>query len=82
MMAQLQACITHDTNARLPALQVPTLVVHGTDDQLLPVGNGRLIASRMPGAQLEILDGVGHMFCWEQPQESAELVRAHAAVHA
>jgi 3-oxoadipate enol-lactonase len=82
IMAQLQACVAHDTNARLADLTAPTLVVHGTDDQLLPVQNGRLIASRIPGSQLEILDGVGHLFFWEQPEHAADLVRAHAAVAA
>ena len=68
--------------ARLGALRAPTLVVHGTEDQMLPVGNGPLIASQIPGARLEILDGVGHMFFWEQPERSAELIRSHAAVPA
>ena len=83
IMQQLQACAAHDTHARLPELAgLPTLVIHGTADQLLPVQNGRLIASRIPGAQLEIFDGVGHLFFWERPERSAELVRAHAAVPA
>jgi 3-oxoadipate enol-lactonase len=82
ILAQMQAVATHDTSARLPGLRVPTLVVHGTEDQLIPVQNGRLIASLIPGAQLEILEGVGHMFVWERPDRSAELVRAHAAVPA
>jgi 3-oxoadipate enol-lactonase len=79
IMAQMQACAAHDTNARLPELKTPTLVVHGSTDELLPVQNGRLIASRIPGSQLEILDGVGHMFFWERPQRSAELIQTHAA---
>jgi len=82
IMAQLQAVIHHNTRARLGALRAPTLVVHGTEDQMLPVGNGPLIASQIPGARLEILDGVGHMFFWEQPGRSAELIRSHAAVPA
>jgi pimeloyl-ACP methyl ester carboxylesterase len=82
IVAQMQACAAHDANGRLPGLAVPTLVVHGTDDQVLPVENGRLIASRIPGSRLEILDGVGHLFFWEQPERAAELVRAHAAVPA
>jgi pimeloyl-ACP methyl ester carboxylesterase len=82
IQAQLQACAAHDTSARLPALAMPTLIVHGTEDQMLPVENGRLIASLIPGSRLEILDGVGHMFVWECPQRAAELVRAHAAVPA
>jgi 3-oxoadipate enol-lactonase len=82
VMAQMQAIAAHDTNARLPSLQMPTLVIHGSEDQMLPVANGRLIASRIDGAQLEVLDGVGHLFFWEQPERSAELLRAHAAVPA
>jgi pimeloyl-ACP methyl ester carboxylesterase len=80
VLRQLQACAAHDTNARLGALAMPTLVVHGTEDQLLPVPNAHLIAARIPGSQLEILDGVGHLFFWELPDRSAELVRAHTAV--
>ena len=82
VMAQMQACMAHDTSARLLELMMPTLVVHGTEDQMLPVENGRLIASRIPGSRLEIFDGVGHLFFWEQPERAAELVRAHAAVPA
>jgi pimeloyl-ACP methyl ester carboxylesterase len=82
VLAQMQACTAHDANERLAGLDMPTLVIHGTDDQMLPVGNGELIASRIPGARLEILEGVGHMFWWERPERSAELIAAHAAVPA
>jgi pimeloyl-ACP methyl ester carboxylesterase len=82
VMAQMQAVLGHDTSARLPELRVPTLVVHGTADEMLPVANGRLIASLIPDARLEIFDGVGHLFFWERPERSAELVRELAAVRA
>ena len=75
---QLQAVVGHDTQARLGEIAVPTLVVHGTADKMIPVGNGELIASLIPGARLELLEGVGHMFWWEQPERSAELIRALA----
>jgi 3-oxoadipate enol-lactonase len=78
ILAQMQAIQGHDTSARLPSLDVPTLVVHGDEDRMLHVDNGRLIASLVPGARLEVLEGVGHMFWWEQPQRSAALVREHA----
>jgi pimeloyl-ACP methyl ester carboxylesterase len=78
IMLQMQAIAGHDTSARLPSLDVPTLVVHGDEDAMIPVENGRLIASLVPGARLEVLPRVGHMFWWEQPERSAELVRAHA----
>jgi 3-oxoadipate enol-lactonase len=78
IMLQMQAIAAHDTSARLGELTVPTLVIHGDEDQMLPVANGRLIASLIPGARLEELPGVGHMFWWEQPARSAELLRDHA----
>ncbi|HEX4483443.1 MAG TPA: alpha/beta hydrolase [Solirubrobacteraceae bacterium] len=83
VMEQLRACIAHDTYERLPELaSLPTLVIHGTVDRMLPVQNGHLIASRIAGSRLEILDGIGHMFFCERPERSAELVREHAAVPA
>ena len=69
---------SHDTQARLGQIAAPTLVIHGTDDRVLGVANGAPIASLIPGARLEMLDGVGHMFWWEQPERSAELIREHA----
>jgi 3-oxoadipate enol-lactonase len=78
VLMQMQAIAAHDTSARLPELQAPTLVVHGDEDQMLPVENGRLIASLVPGARYEELAGVGHVFWWEQPERSAQLLRSHA----
>jgi 3-oxoadipate enol-lactonase len=77
LMAQLSAIMGHDTSERLPAIEVPTLVVHGTEDRLMDVANGELIARLIPGARLELLEGSGHMFFWEQPERSARLVREH-----
>lgn len=74
---QLQAIEAHDLGARLGDIAAPTLVIHGTEDRMLPFANGVAIAERIPGARLEALDGVGHMFWVEQPQRSAELVREH-----
>lgn len=78
IMAQLQAIGGHDTSERLASISVPTLVIHGDEDRMLSVDNGRLIASLIPGARLEVLEGVGHLFWWEQPERSAELIREHA----
>jgi 3-oxoadipate enol-lactonase len=77
IMLQMQAVMGHDTSARLGSIEAPTLVVHGTEDQMLPVTNGELIARLVPHARLELLEGVGHMFWWEQPERSAALVRSH-----
>jgi 3-oxoadipate enol-lactonase len=80
--AQGRAIAGHDTSARLGSLAAPTLVVHGTLDELLPVANANVIAGLIPGARLEIFDGVGHLFFLERPERTAELLREHAAVHA
>jgi 3-oxoadipate enol-lactonase len=75
---QAQAIFGHDTSGRLGEISTPTLIVHGTEDGVLPYPNGELIASLMPSARLETLEDVGHMFWWERPQLSAELIREHA----
>ncbi len=82
IMEQMRAIVGHDTSERLSEIHTPTLVIHGTADQMLPAQNGHMIAERIPGACLEIFDGVGHLFFWEEPQRSAELVREHTAVNA
>ncbi|MBA2346902.1 MAG: alpha/beta fold hydrolase [Solirubrobacterales bacterium] len=78
ILLQMQAIGAHDASARLADLRTPTLVVHGTEDRMLPVSNGSVIAAALPDATLELLDGIGHMFWWEQPQRSADLLAAHA----
>jgi pimeloyl-ACP methyl ester carboxylesterase len=75
---QVQAIMAHDTSARLAGISIPTLVVHGTVDRVLGYPNGPLIASLIPGARLETYEDVGHMFWWEQPERSAELISEHA----
>lgn len=79
---KLQASAAHDTSARLPELEMPTLVIHGSADRILPFVNGAQIAALMPDAHLERLEDVGHMFWWERPERSAELIRDHALASA
>ncbi|HEX6689019.1 MAG TPA: alpha/beta hydrolase [Solirubrobacterales bacterium] len=74
---QMQACAAHDTSTRLGAVTVPTQVIHGTADRLLGVNNGIQIASLL-SVEPQLLEGVGHMFWWEQPERAAALVREHA----
>ncbi len=78
LIAQKAAAEAHDAYARLRALRVPTLVIHGTADAVLEPTNGDLVASLIPGARLELLEQVGHLFFWEQPERTAELVREFA----
>jgi len=45
---------------RLHGVRVPTLVIHGKDDILVPIENGRLVAAAVPGARMLELEGMGH----------------------
>ena len=60
-LGQLQATTGHDTWDELPSIAAPTLVVHGDADLLVPTENGILLAGRIPGAQLVLVPGAGHM---------------------
>ena len=62
-MRQLSAILAEeDRGPMLSQLKVPTLVVHGGADPLLPVDCGRQVAERIPNAQLHIEPGMGHDF--------------------
>jgi pimeloyl-ACP methyl ester carboxylesterase len=74
---QMRASSRHDTSERLGRLEMPTMVIHGTADRLLKSPNGEQIAA-LVGVEPQLLDGVGHLFWWEQPERSAELIRQHA----
>ena len=65
---------SHDALQRLGELHAPTLVVHGTADNVVDVRNAPLLAEGIPGARLELFDGVGHLLPWERPQEFTRLV--------
>jgi pimeloyl-ACP methyl ester carboxylesterase len=78
VMEQMRAIAAHDTSARLGSIEAPTLVVHGTADGMVPVDNAEMIAGLIPGSRLELLEGSGHLFFWEEPERAADLVREHA----
>jgi pimeloyl-ACP methyl ester carboxylesterase len=45
---------------RLQGVRVPTLVIHGKDDILVPIENGRIVAAAVPGARMLEVEGMGH----------------------
>ncbi|MCL6581250.1 MAG: alpha/beta hydrolase [Firmicutes bacterium] len=74
-LRQLQAIAEFDASDRLPALRVPTLVLHGTLDVLLPPENGRLLAELIPGARLVLFKGAAHGLNLERPWQFVRAVR-------
>ncbi|MBU2548580.1 MAG: alpha/beta hydrolase [Proteobacteria bacterium] len=66
MMNQFAAVQGHDTFHDLPRVQAPTLVLTGDLDVLIPPENSRILAERIPGARLRIIEGGAHQFTVEQ----------------
>jgi 3-oxoadipate enol-lactonase len=60
-LRQLEACRAHDVSARLGEIDVPTLVIHGDADPLVPLDNGRFLTEHIAGARLTVYQGVGHI---------------------
>jgi len=70
--AQFNALLTSDRSALVRDITQPTLVVHGCDDVLIPAENGRLLADRIPGAELLLYERCGHFPHIEYPERLAE----------
>ena len=56
-----------DAVEHLDEVRTPTLVLHARDDQVVPLAEGRLIASRIPGAQFVELDSKNHILLAQEP---------------
>ena len=65
-MAQLHGILAWEAYSRLDQISVPTLVIHGLSDRLVPAGNGKLIAERIPGAKLVLLPHASHIYSTDQ----------------
>jgi len=71
---QAYAIWEHNTYERLPEIRVPTLVIAGDADRLIPVENSRILASRIASAELVILNNMGHGFITEAADEANRAV--------
>ena len=69
-------------NRRLPHLlniiKVPTLVIFGNSDNVIPYTVGQQFIDSLPDGQLEIIDGAGHLVEWEKPEEISTLIHEHS----
>jgi pimeloyl-ACP methyl ester carboxylesterase len=68
--AQLQGILAWEAYSRLSGIAAPTLVIHGERDRLVPPGNGKLIAERIPGAKLVMIPHASHLFLTDQTEVS------------
>jgi pimeloyl-ACP methyl ester carboxylesterase len=78
LYAQMAAIARHDTRERLGELAgLPTLVLHGDEDSLVPAERARALAEGIPGARLVELPGCGHVMTTDREEEVAAAVLEH-----
>jgi pimeloyl-ACP methyl ester carboxylesterase len=68
--AQLQGILGWESYSRINQIVAPTLVIHGEADRLVPPGNAKLIAERIPGAKLVMIPHASHLFLTDQTEVS------------
>ena len=76
-LAQMLAVGRHDTRARLAQIGVPTLVVTGSADRIIPPANSERLAAGIPGSRLLVLPGAGHCFPLEQEEATVRALTDH-----
>ena len=79
-LAQFNACAEHvEQGVKVEAILQPTLVIHGTEDGVVPHENGVLLAQRLPNARFVSLPGIGHLPYLEDPEGFYRLARKFLA---
>ena len=68
---QMSAVMSVNHEEKLPQLNMPTLVIHGTKDLLLDYKNGQMLAEKIPDAQLVTLENIGHL-TWSMDEGATE----------
>jgi pimeloyl-ACP methyl ester carboxylesterase len=79
---QWEAMQSWDAFDRLDQISAPTLVLHGTEDQVVAPANATILAERIPGAELHWLDGAGHLYHSEQAEAADAAVLDFIGRHA
>ncbi len=72
--AQFRASRDADIGARLGEISAPTLVLHGTEDVLVPLANAEALTKLIPGARRYWFEGCGHLFFHEDPDRTAQVM--------
>ncbi len=82
-MRQIVASAKHDTLDRLHEIACPVMIIHGSDDLMIPIRNAHLLHERIPHAELHVLEGMAHGYNLEAQEQADALVldfvRRHAA---
>ena len=57
-----------------PTLMTPTLIVHGSKDFIQPLSDGKALASLIPGSDLVVMEGKGHVPMMSSPEEVTSII--------
>jgi Predicted hydrolases or acyltransferases (alpha/beta hydrolase superfamily) len=69
IVAALLAMVSRtDTTESLAKISVPTLVIHGNEDSIIPLAQAKAMQGRIPGSRFAEISGAGHLSNLEQPQ--------------
>ncbi len=68
--AQLAAFKAYDSHSGISSIKVPTLLITGQKDVLIPPENSRILSRQIPNAQLKEIKGAGHLFWISHPDET------------
>jgi pimeloyl-ACP methyl ester carboxylesterase len=71
-MRQFDACQRHDTADRLSRISIPTLIMTGDDDPLVPPENSQILKELIPEAELSVFPGGRHCFFIEKAEQFNE----------
>jgi len=72
---QLLAMLGWTSAPALPFMKKQTMIMMGDDDQIVPVVNGKFLASLIPNSDLKIIEGGGHLFLMSHQDESVGAIR-------
>jgi pimeloyl-ACP methyl ester carboxylesterase len=77
--AQAAGVAGFDASDEVGDIEIPTLLLHGTDDRVLPVENSRLLHEKLPNSELETFAGGPHLFFIEQADAVTDRLRSFLA---
>jgi len=81
LLAQIGALLRHSSWRQLPAIQAPTLILHGTVDRMISPRAAAALARRIRRRELRLLPGVGHAIGLQVPELAVELGLAFVRRH-
>ncbi len=78
----LKATVTTDFRSILPNIDVPTLIIVGDEDKVLPPSESQLLANAIPGAELVTIEHAGHLSNIESPDRFNTILGEFLDLHA